>query len=325
MCNKVLTVSIAAYNVEKYLSEALDSCLTTDSDLLEVIVVNDGSSDDTLKIARNYENRFPNVIRVIDKENGGYGSTINASLKVANGKYFRYLDGDDWLDTNNLDSYVKLLEYHDSDVVYTPNCRVYENNGERELIDEFCTFSEGEHNYTEIDDIPALSGCSLTYKTSLLKQIGFRMSEHCYYADLEYALLPFSHVESIYVSKLPIYLYRIGREGQSVSVSGIERHYEDLITVRKRIIREISESVRGVHTIALRLLAIECTGVYHYMTIIPASAERQMALRDFDAFLKQYPDLYEAASSLSGRVRLLRRTAFHVYRLLCGFAAWRAR
>ena len=87
---KILSVSIASYNVEKFIRKALDSCCIPEiMDRLEVIVVNDGSTDSTLEIAREYETKYPETFRVIDKKNGGYGSTVNASIRVAAGRYFR--------------------------------------------------------------------------------------------------------------------------------------------------------------------------------------------------------------------------------------------
>ena len=98
---KLLTISIAAYNVEKFIKKTLDS-LIVDSDELEVLIVNDGSKDETLKIAKEYEIKYPNIFRAIDKENGGYGSTINTGIIEATGKFFKQLDGDDWFETESI-------------------------------------------------------------------------------------------------------------------------------------------------------------------------------------------------------------------------------
>ena len=103
---KVLTISIAAYNVEKYLDNTLNSLICNKMDKLEVIIQNDGSKDSTCEVAKKYVEKYPNVFILNDKKNGGYGSTINASLKMAKGKYFKQLDGDDWFDTSNLDSFI---------------------------------------------------------------------------------------------------------------------------------------------------------------------------------------------------------------------------
>ena len=109
---KNLTISIAAYNVENYLEKTLDSLIIDNLDKLEVLIVNDGSKDNTKKIAQKYCKKYPNSIKLIDKENGGYGSTINAGIKEATGKYFKQLDGDDWYNTENLNRLVEDIVYN---------------------------------------------------------------------------------------------------------------------------------------------------------------------------------------------------------------------
>ena len=87
---KLLTVSIAAYHVEDYLRETLDSFLIPEvTDQLEVLIVNDGSGEGVNEIAREYQTNYPDVFRLIDKENGGHGSTVNRGIEEAAGKYFK--------------------------------------------------------------------------------------------------------------------------------------------------------------------------------------------------------------------------------------------
>ena len=99
---KLLTVVIAAYNMEKYLPRCLDSIMSEKvRDRVQVIVINDGSKDKTSEIAHRYEDKCPDYITVIDKENGNYGSCMNAGVSIATGKYFRTLDADDWYNTQD--------------------------------------------------------------------------------------------------------------------------------------------------------------------------------------------------------------------------------
>ena len=117
---KILTVSIAAYNMEKYIRRALDSLI--DERIihdLEVFVIDDGGSDSTLDIAKEYASKYPNSIFPVHKENGGYGTTVNYSIQYANGKYFKLLDGDDWFDKNGLYELVNRLKKADSDIILT--------------------------------------------------------------------------------------------------------------------------------------------------------------------------------------------------------------
>ena len=108
---KVLTIIVPVYNTEKYIKRCLDSLDNKETNpKVEVLIVSDGSKDNSIKIAKEYEKKEPNTFKVIEKENGGHGSTINKGLELATGKYFRVLDSDDWVDNKNFIEYVKDLE-----------------------------------------------------------------------------------------------------------------------------------------------------------------------------------------------------------------------
>lgn len=130
MSNKVLTISVASYNTEKYIRKTMDSFIVPEiMDKMEVLIINDGSSDNTLEIAREYENKYPDTFRAIDKQNGGYGSTINKAIEIARGRYIKTIDGDDWVDKEGLISLIRFLEHTTADVVITNFARVNDKNG----------------------------------------------------------------------------------------------------------------------------------------------------------------------------------------------------
>ena len=109
MNEKILTVTIPSYNVEAYLEDCLESFVNSEvMDDIEVLIVNDGSSDNTAKIAQRYVDKYENTFRLINKENGGHGSTINTGVREAKGKYFKVVDGDDWVDTRSFISCISL-------------------------------------------------------------------------------------------------------------------------------------------------------------------------------------------------------------------------
>ena len=102
--NKILTIIIPTYNMEKYLRRCLDSLIIDEEGMkqLEVLVINDDSKDSSSQIAHEYQDKYPDTYRVIDKENGNYGSCINRGLKETTGKYVKVLDADDWFDNKSL-------------------------------------------------------------------------------------------------------------------------------------------------------------------------------------------------------------------------------
>lgn len=228
---KILTISIAAYNVEKYIRCALNSLLICEDllNLLEIFVIDDGGSDSTLSIAKEYERKYPGIIYAVHKEDDGYGSTVNYSLKHASGKYFKLLDGDDWFDKNNLEKIVKLLIEYDHDVI----------------VDDFYKFPEGRtpiyvkaHNYDDgssfllnkINPSVPIGMWALIYKTSVLRKVNLKLPENMFYVDQIYSTYPFSEVNSVLFLRMPLYCYRLGRDGQSVSRQSRIKNYRQMLS-----------------------------------------------------------------------------------------------
>ena len=177
---KILSVSIASYNVEKFIRKALDSCCIPEiMDRLEVLVVNDGSTDGTLQIAREYEKQYPQTFRVIDKKNGGYGSTVNASIKAATGRYFRLLDGDDWFDREGLIGFIEELSEAQEDMIIAQFKRVFEEDGHEELRDEAEDIKEKTVRFDDLGTHDWFTMHAVTYRTGILQENDIRLTEHC--------------------------------------------------------------------------------------------------------------------------------------------------
>lgn len=255
--DKLLSIVVPTYNMEKYLPACLDS--VTDmrvSDRLEVIVVNDGSTDSSLEIIRSYEQKRPDLIRVVNKSNGHYGSCVNAGLEVVTGKYFKILDADDWFDTDALVIFLQKLETCDTDLVIT--LRVDEIFLGGRKIDEhkhsFMTvFKDHVYRTSEFyiqthayESEFGMNG--MTYRTSLLKQMGFRLPEGINYTDTLYCFFPYSRVKDFVVYDLYLYHYRIGREGQSVDSSSQKKNLIQIVQVVEAMFNQMDNEIVDKHT-----------------------------------------------------------------------------
>ena len=120
MNDKLLTITVPVYNTEEYLPKCLDSLIIDEyMDILEVLIVIDGSPDNSLTIAQEYAQRYPNTFIVINKENGGHSSAINKGLELATGKYFKLLDSDDWFNKDSFKVFLERLSNLDVDLILT--------------------------------------------------------------------------------------------------------------------------------------------------------------------------------------------------------------
>lgn len=214
---KILTISVAAYNVEKTLDQTLNSM--NDSrvlDDLEVLIIDDGSKDDTFKIAQKYQNLAPQTFKYIKKENGGHGSTVNKGIELATGKYFKVVDGDDWVDTDALVEFIHKLKKVDSDLILTNHVEVYPSHSQKiNLISGMVP--EKEYTWNNEIDIKRVVLHTLTVKTKLLRENQVHITEHCYYVDVEFVVWATYVSNTIMYFDLYLYQYRLGEKNQSVS------------------------------------------------------------------------------------------------------------
>lgn len=221
---KILSVIIPTYNMEKYLDYCLTSLIIEDKKLLkqlEVIIVIDGAKDRSSKIAHSYQDIFPETFIVIDKENGNYGSCINRGLKDATGKYVKILDADDSYDTENFERYLHFLCGVDVDMVITDYISVNEARQRRNLFSRNLIEKKVitiEEAVKELTDNP-IQMHAVTYKRQNLIDIGYRQTEGISYTDQQWIFLPITTVKNLIYLPVIIYKYLIGREGQTVQRS----------------------------------------------------------------------------------------------------------
>lgn len=298
MNDPLLTITVPAYNMEPYLDRCLRSvCRTHLSGAVEILVVNDGSTDGSLALARNYEAEFPAMVRVIDKPNGGHGSAINKGIEEARGKYFRVLDADDWYDTDNLDAFIGLLSGTDADMLLSPYTEVCTESGETVQKGIFHGIVKGrvyrfdETDLTKTADYIPMH--TVTYKTSLLQEGDIRLQEHTFYVDCEYCLYPLPLVRTILFTDLDIYRYYIGRGGQSVSDAGRRKHIDSHLRVVRALIAFYAEHKKDLSRNKRRYFR-------HFIRLIVSD--------DFSSLIRCFPDRLEwVRQEIRATMRLARK------------------
>lgn len=319
MSKKILTISIAAYNV----SETIDECLShfvncKRLDDLEILIINDGSTDDTTEKVKKYTDKYPNSFFLINKENGGWGSTLNKGMEVATGKYFRQLDGDDYYDEKNVDLLVDYLKKCDTDLVATPFCHFADDTGAiTKYFENDQNYENGEVVILEEIDLYPPAMHSLTVKTSILQKNKINITEHCFYTDVEFVIKSMNNSKTISFFGLPVYYYRLGRDGQSMSISGVRKHYTDhqkmLLGMYEYVYKNASSE--NMKKSLLRRLIEATMYQYKFYLALETNAKHRKKLAEFDAKLKEVaPDCY--GLNYGAPVRFFRKHNFRFYKTI---------
>ena len=227
-----MSIIVPTYNMEKYLSRCLKSLVVSKEYLssLEVLIINDGSKDHSSTIGHEFESKHPQTFRVIDKENGNYGSCINRGLREARGKYVKILDADDYYDTVAFEKYLSKLSGIDTDIV-TNHFDTVNEEGQLIRTFKFDFGKEKNHLLKDCDSylLTIITMHGLAYRREMLLANDYKQTEGISYTDQEWSFMPFGMAKTLYDSDEKIYEYLIGREGQTMEASKMAssvRHLE---------------------------------------------------------------------------------------------------
>ncbi len=237
---KLLTVTVPCYNSQDYMEKCIKSLLCGGS-RVQIVVIDDGSTDATGAIADRYADAYPGIVTAVHQKNGGHGAGINQGLKHAEGKYFKVVDSDDWasgdfirfLDTleqcensGGVDLFVTNYYYEHADGrANRPIC--YSN-----ALPENRIFGWEDTRHFHLHQLLTIHSC--TFRTELLRVHTKPLPEHVFYEDnlMVYQALPY--VRRMYYLNADLYRYYIGREGQSVQRDVMTKRYTHQLIVTQR-------------------------------------------------------------------------------------------
>lgn len=244
---KLLSVAIPCYNSQDYVRKAIESVLPG-KDRVEIIVVDDGSKDDTAAIGDEYAAKYPGIVKVVRKENGGHGDAVMAGLAAATGLYFRVLDSDDWLDEEALHKVLAVIDKMDQEndtVDLVISNYVYEkvNEGRRKQINYRKTLPV-DRKFTWEDVGKWATGSyilmhSATYRTELVRSCNMVLPKHTFYVDHLYVCHPMMKVQSMYYIDVDLYRYFIGRADQSVNEKVMLSRMDQQVRVNRLLLTEL--------------------------------------------------------------------------------------
>lgn len=233
----LITVIIPVYNAEKYIAECLESLINQTYKNLEIIVINDGSKDNSGTICDQYKEK-DSRIQVIHKENGGVSLARNSGLEIAKGKYIAFVDGDDYLDKEYFEKMLKILKEKQVDIVLCGFNRVYDNNIEKVTKGKSLIMNKEEF-LTDILNVQGGAGIvhSKLWKKEVIQGTNFdkniKIGEDSYFC-----IQAVKNVNNVYVLDEALYNYRFNNES---AVRKYKKDFPDLCLTSMKIAKKYIE------------------------------------------------------------------------------------
>ena len=243
---KLISFVVPCYNSQEYMRHCIDTLLPG-GDQVEILIVNDGSSDNTAAIADEYEKKYPDICRAIHQENKGHGGAVNTGIKNATGIYLKVVDSDDWV---NEYAYGEILDtlanfYKQGTVLdMLLSNYVYEKQGVKKKTVIHYRHAIPKDQIFCWDDVGRFPVSqyilmhSVIYRTALLRECDLELPEHTFYVDNIYVFKPLPYVKTMYYLDVNFYRYFIGRDDQSVNEKVMIGRIDQQIKVNKIMIDE---------------------------------------------------------------------------------------
>ena len=324
---KYITFAVPCYNSESYMEHCIESLLVGGKDV-EIILVDDGSRDNTAKIADKYEKKYPDIVRAVHKENGGHGSGVNKGLELATGLYYKVVDSDDWVDEESLKKVldtIKKLKKDNTLVDMMVVNYVYERHHEQKEIKYVNTLPENKvFGWDEVGKFKKdayLLMHSVIYNTKFLKETGLKLPEKTFYVDNIFVYYPLPYIKTMYYLNTPFYRYFIGREDQSVNEKTMIKRIDQQLYVNKLMIDfydpyEYWDTNRNCAKYLIHYIDIMMS-VSTILLQISNTKEHQQKRKELWQYLKEKnPMLYKTCKlSLSGATCLPRFLSIPGYKI----------
>lgn len=265
------SVIVPIYNVENYLCQCVDSILSQENCEFELILVDDGSTDQSGEICDQYAEKDTRV-RVIHKENGGLSDARNAGVREADGEYLLFVDSDDYIAEQSLQKISFIIkENNNPDIVFLECVKVYTDDQQlipmNDGVTEEVNAKRGDNLKAYIAELPKYpaSACSKAIRRNFFCENNLYFKKGIICEDLEWAVRVFLDVQTASYCSMPYYFYRQKRAG-SISNSPNPKMALDVLDIveqcrcleEKQINKSSSYMVRSVMEYIFRFLCIHC-------------------------------------------------------------------
>lgn len=241
----ILTIAVPIYNMEQWLDKNLATYQATELlGRIEVLCLNNASQDGSKNIIERRVEMCPQIFALVDRDSRGYGGSINEALARAKGRYFRIVDADDWVDTDELIRQVKALENCESDIVLTDYEVVNLQTGAMTPMraeDKGAVYETVYRDFAvPTQALPSIH--ATTYRTALLRESGFQMQDGIFFVDEEYVILPYLSAKSVTYYPFDVYRYQVADPNQSTSPKNRGKYQAHREKILRRLIREYREA-----------------------------------------------------------------------------------
>lgn len=285
---KKVSIIVPVYGVEKYIDKCLDSLVKQSLKEIEVIVVNDGTKDNSQKIIDKYVKKYPDKIKSFIKENGGQGSARNYGLEKVSGEYIGYVDSDDFIEKDMYKKLYNKAKEKDYDIVVCGNYNVSEDY-QNKNVDVFI------NNYnTDLENIffGKMAVWNKIYKRDILIKNKLEFKEKVWYEDLAFTLKAIMNSNTFAFIDEPLYDYLI-REGSTMNNSNVQRNLE-ILDAFNDILSYIKHNKKEEYFSKIEFLAIDHIYISAIVRVLKADADKNIKKETIEKLIdymnKKFPN-----------------------------------
>ena len=280
--NPKVSVIVPVYNVEKYLKKCLDSLVNQTLNDIEIIIVNDGSPDNSKKIIKEYKKKYPSIIKVLDQTNQGLSDARNNALSLTTSKYIMYVDSDDYVATDMVEKMYNKIVKDNADVVICGNNVVDENYN---LI--LSTYPSNNNYSNDIEKIIFGNMCAWNkiYKKSLLVNNNLKFRSKVWYEDLDYSYKVFAKAEKTTFLEENLYNYLL-RSNSIMNSQKANRNLEILQALNEIIKYSKSNKIYKKNYSIMEYLCIFHVYISAITRVINMNVDKKLKLDLINKFIK---------------------------------------
>ena len=304
----------------------MDACLVSFIDeafinSIEVLIINDGSTDNTAGISARYVERYPGIFRLANKENGGHGSAVNHGISEAKGKYFKTVDGDDWVNTDALRELIDFIRVTDVDVISTDywwvDDKTYKKTKEIKNTFKGIKYRK-KYKFDSVCSDIYINMHAMAIKTEILQKHKIKLDKHCFYVDAEYVLFPVPYIKTIAFLPKPVYMYRLGLSTQSMDLLNMQKNCQNHEKVLSRIVQLYNKNKSSLSNpkkeyIEKAIAKLATSQIKIYLSYPASKENKKKIIRIENIIRKKYPEVYFKMTNKA--VFMLRSSNYMLYRI----------